>query len=190
MMDDSSPVRSTLAPGFLIAMPQLLDPNFYRTVVLLLEHNEHGSLGLVINQASGLTMAEFATAQEIPYKGDAEKPVYVGGPVEQEMGWILHPTGVHYEDTHEVQQGVSVSRSVTALKDVCGKGEPTFRLLMGYAGWGPGQLESELTQGAWVTSNIDAELVFAQDPGDVWELSLRNMGINPATLVPGGSAIN
>ncbi|MFN7954449.1 MAG: YqgE/AlgH family protein [bacterium] len=183
-------MSSSFAPGLLIAMPQLLDPNFYRSVVLVVEHGEEGSFGLVINHVSPLTMGEFTNAQSLVYRGDPTKPVMIGGPVSREVGWILHTSQLEYEDTHHVAGGISMSRSMNALKDVCEKGADPFRLFMGYAGWGPGQLESEITQGAWVTSNVDPGLVFAHDSTAVWERSLRNMGINPIALVPGGSAIN
>lgn len=181
---------SSFAPGLLIAMPQLLDPNFYRSVVLVVEHGAEGSFGLVINQVSPLTMGEFTNAQSLVYRGDPTRPVMIGGPVSREVGWILHSAHHEYDDTHRVTGGISMSRSMVALRDVCEKSQGDFRLFMGYAGWGPGQLEAEITQGAWVTSDVDPTLVFATDATAVWETSLRNMGINPLALVPGGSAIN
>lgn len=181
---------SSFAPGLLIAMPQLLDPNFYRSVVLVVEHGEEGSFGLVVNQVSPLTMGEFTNAQSLVYRGDPTRPVMIGGPVSREVGWILHSSQLEYGDTHHVTDGISMSRSMIALRDVCEKADGDFRLFMGYAGWGPGQLEAEITQGAWVTSDVDPKLIFATDATAVWETSLRNMGINPLALVPGGSAIN
>ncbi len=183
-------MASTFAPGLLIAMPQLLDPNFYRSVVLVVEHGKEGSFGLVINQISPLTMGEFTNAQSLTYTGDPSTPVMIGGPVSREVGWILHSSELEYGDTHKVTEGLSMSRSMVALKDVCAKARAGFRLFMGYAGWGPGQLETEITQGAWVTTDVDPGLVFADNASAVWETSLRNMGINPMALVPGGSAIN
>jgi putative transcriptional regulator len=185
-----SRIPGSFAPGLLIAMPQLLDPNFYRAVVLVVEHGNEGSFGLVINQVSPLTMGEFTDAQSLVYSGDPTKPVMIGGPVSREVGWILHGNDLEYGDTHKITDVISMSRSMVALKDVCAKAGPSFRLFMGYAGWGPGQLESEITQGAWVTADVDPRLIFADDASAVWETSLRNMGINPMALVPGGSAIN
>lgn len=183
-------MASTLAPGFLIAMPQLLDDNFRRSVVLVIEHGEQGSLGLVINQVSEYTIGKFAGQLGIDLHADPAQLVHIGGPVGREGGWILHPNADGVSDSHELLDGVSLSRSVTALREIFEKGTEPFRLYMGYAGWGPGQLENEITHGAWITSDPDPDLIFTSSPQDIWERSLTKMGIQPLALVPGGPEIN
>lgn len=183
-------MASNLAPGFLIAMPQLLDDNFRRSVVLMLEHGEQGSLGLVINQVSEFTLGKFAGELGLEYSGDPARRVHIGGPVGREGGWILLPEAPAITDSHELIDGLCLSRSVTALRQVLRDESQPFRLYMGYAGWGPGQLESEMTQGAWITSEVEPDLIFEAQPERVWEVALQRMGIEPMMLVPSGPEIN
>lgn len=184
--------RDSLAPGFIAAMPQLEDPNFRRTVVLLLRHDEEGAFGLVINRPVPLSVAELCRSQEIDYSGPADLSVYGGGPVQGESHLLvlhgdapLHPEGG--EEELEIVPGVFLVTAREGLAALAGRGTPRLRCFLGYSGWGAGQLESELDEGTWIPLEASDELVFAGDAEKVWERALREGGIDPFTLVsPGG----
>lgn len=175
-----------IAPAFLIAVPQLLDPNFKQSVVLLLERNEDGAMGVVINHDSPLLLRDLCADHSIPYQGDASKRVRKGGPVQPEQGLVL------YADTHEdpegrkVFDGLHVSASRGTLGRLCHLPGGRFQCYSGYAGWGPGQLEREIVEGSWVIGPVNPQRVLDDPPGEVWRGCLESMGIDPAALVSGG----
>src|SRR5262245_6563411 len=188
-MDTSS---SSLAPALLLSMPQLADPNFNRTVVLLCRHNEEGAFGLVVNRpvvTSGPVMVQVRTdaaTERQTLETSEELQVWVGGPVEPQRSWIL--VG-HDEDAAERERGVSIvdglylSTSPELLRRVLGPTPPTrTRLIIGYSGWKSGQLEAELRASAWLTSEVDRELIFGTPPDRMWETALRRLGADPSTL--------
>ncbi len=182
-----------IAPGFIVAMPQLEDPNFHRTVVLMLKHGDEGAFGLVINRPGEVGVGELMRDQEIPFGGDEAARIMVGGPVEFGRHLlVLHgepPAAAADapapEGTLEVSGGIYLITNRETLARLSGAGTPTLRCYVGYAGWGPGQLEQELSEGAWVALPPDPRLVFDELPDAVWERALRAAGIDPATLVPG-----
>ena len=164
------------APTFLIAVPQLLDPNFRQSVVLLLERNEDGAMGVVINHDSPLLLKDLCADHSIPYQGDGEKRVRKGGPVQPEQGLVL------YADTHEdpegreVFDGLHVSASRGTLGRLCDLAGGRFQCYSGYAGWGPGQLEGEIESGAWLVVDAEPDDVFDSEPDDLWRSVLRRQG--------------
>jgi putative transcriptional regulator len=183
---------SSLAPALLLSMPQLADPNFNRTVVLLCRHNEEGAFGLVVNRpvtTSGPVMVQVrtdATTERQTLETSEELQVWVGGPVEPQRSWIL--VG-HDEDAAEQERGVSIvdglylSTSPELLRRVLGPKPPArTRLIVGYSGWKSGQLEAELRASAWLTSEVDRELIFGTAPDRMWETALRRLGADPSTL--------
>jgi putative transcriptional regulator len=175
---------SDLAPALLVAMPQLLDPNFARTVVLLIEHDEGGTFGLVLNRATDLPVAQLCASLGIEWSGRDPRAVDWGGPVQPEHGWLLLGDGAppHLEVT-DVMAGVRFSRSPEVLRE-CAEAPPDrFRVFLGYAGWGPGQLRKELVQGAWLVAPATPEFVFEAPAETLWERVVRHLGIDPATLV-------
>lgn len=183
--------RSELAPGFIAAMPQLADPNFYRTVVLLLRSSEQGSFGLVINRPTTLSVSELCESQGITYRGGDELSMMFGGPVEVENHLlVLHgesPCLAAGEDGEiEVAPGIRLVTALEGLRILAERGAQRVRCFAGYAGWGAGQLESELADGSWVPLLCDDRLVFDEDSDRIWELALRRGGFDPFTLVPGG----
>jgi putative transcriptional regulator len=180
-----------LAPGFLVAMPQLQDPNFSRTVVLLLKSNEAGAFGLVINRVGPLSVADLCEQQDIPYGGGPGRRVMIGGPVEQDSHLlVLHGEEGLYSPGAEQEMVIAPRiRLVTAvegLRALAGRSEGRYRCYLGYAGWGPEQLQQELSQGAWLPLECDAGYVFDEAPAAVWGKALRRAGIDPISLVPGG----
>ncbi len=185
------PGRDWLAPGFIAAMPQLDDPNFRRTVVLLLRHDEDGALGLVINRPVPLSVGELCRSQEIAWAGPDDLSVFLGGPVQGESHLLvlhgdapLHPEGS--EDELEITSGIRLVTAREGLAALARRGTARLRCFLGYSGWGAGQLERELAEGTWVPLEASDEFVFASDPERVWEQALRRGGIDPFTLVPGG----
>ena len=174
----SDPFRSAL----LLSMPQLQDPNFNRTVVLLCEFTPEGAFGLVINRPTEMP-ASTMVRLEPPIVGGNTMPLWIGGPVEPERGWILlghEPAGSEFK---LVCDGLYLSTSVVLLRDVLVTvPPPRARVLAGYAGWGPGQLDEELAQSAWLLGDVDLDIVF-DTPADVmWETAIRRIGADPSAL--------
>src|SRR5262249_39095598 len=146
---DADPVK-TLAPGLLLAMPQLGDPNFHRSVVLMIEHGDGGSMGLVINRGAPLTLGELAKGQNMKIAHErTPEAVCVGGPVEHHRGFILHNDD-SIPEKHTVLPGLFLSVTLDALGPLLENPTPLVRFCLGYAGWGPRQLEQEMTGGSWL----------------------------------------
>jgi putative transcriptional regulator len=178
---------SPLAPSLLVAMPQLLDPNFQRSVVLVVHHDENGSFGVVLNRTTGLNAPNLCATLEIEWKGRQDDPIDWGGPVQPQTGWVIFGDEVASSVGSEataVADGVFFAGSLEVLREVASHPVDRVRLLLGYAGWGPGQLEGELMQGAWLSAPVTSEVVFEVDPEEMWAYVLRDLGIEPATLVP------
>ncbi len=177
---------SAIAPGFLVAVPQLGDPNFQRAVVLMLEHSDRGAMGLVVNRPAPLKLAEVARGHGIKVGGDYDKAlVFVGGPVEPERGFVLHGR-TEVPEAIPLFDGMFVSGSLDSLK-LLFRGPPEhFRLCLGYAGWAPGQVEKELQEGAWITAEPSSRHVLQTPPQQMWEAVLKDMGIDPLMLMHTG----
>jgi len=186
-------VADTLAPGFLVAAPFLRDPNFARAVVVLVEHGPEGSLGFIVNRPAPIS---FDQVTEILGLDAAESyardtPVYDGGPVAPQSGWILFdPQDVDDEvlaDAVEVSDRLAVSASRNLLDAIAADEGPERRLLaLGYAGWAPGQLDGEFSRGVWIPVDLDDEIVFDTEPADRWSAALTSAGIDPARMTGGG----
>ena len=178
--------EASFAPTLLLAMPQLRDPNFVRTVVLLCEHGARGALGFVVNRPTELRAAE-AVVLDPPVRGDSGLMLWTGGPVEPQRGFLLLGDDPGVEDSEKVSEGLHLTASVEVLRRIL-EADPTeiasrrARLLLGYAGWGPGQLDQELTASAWLTAPADAELVFGTPPESMWEVAIRGLGVDPMML--------
>lgn len=175
----------TLAPGLLIAMPQMVDTNFHRTVVLMIEHSDTGSLGLVLNRPSSVTLKDLSEGQGLPLAAERRaEAVYVGGPVEPQRGFVLHDNP-EVEEKHELVPGLFLSVTLDALGPLLEEPEHRIRFCLGYAGWGPNQVESEIASGAWLFTELAKEAVLGTDPSALWETTLRSMGVDPAMLQMG-----
>ena len=182
-------VESKIAPGFLVAAPQLKDPHFENSVILMLEHeDEEGALGLIINQPASVkldaVLGEMHIDMPDPLALKGPPPLLYGGPVSPERGWILHTPDWTGPGTRVVDEGLSV----TACKDILeaiavGTGPDRYRFCLGYAGWGPHQLVGEIKSGAWITVPFDVNLVFDTPLDSIWAKALMHLGINPANLV-------
>lgn len=180
-------MQEHLAPGFLIAVPQLMDGNFHRSVVFLIEHGEAGAFGLVINRPSEILVRDFLASLDISYRGEPDARVLIGGPVQPERGLVLHSEGNTPGDSRQVTGAIYASSTPASLARLFSRENPRVLCFAGYSGWGPGQLEGEIEEGAWIPASPDDELVFDKDRGGLWEKALRGLGIDPASIVPGGS---
>ena len=180
---------SNLAPGLLLAMPQLADPNFARAVILMIEHGDHGSFGLVINHPSPIRAAELLDSLEMTWGGEASAVVWAGGPVQPSTGWVLHePIGIAQAGaggTIEITSSISLSTSADRLRAIASQPPRNIRLLLGYSGWGPGQLATEMARGAWLHTSVDPDLVFDTPADEIWDTAMRSLGINPRDLFTG-----
>lgn len=182
--------ESKIAPGFLVAAPQLKDPNFVSTVILMLEHEDgEGSLGLVINRPAKIALETVISEMQLDIPGlvvdlDKHPPILYGGPVSPERGWILHSPDWTGPETRDVGQDLKVTSSIDILQDiVAGKGPLKYRFYLGYSGWGPHQLVGELKTGAWINVPFSADLVFDVPFEDIWRTTLSRLGIDPSNLV-------
>lgn len=175
-----------IAPGLLLAMPQLGDPNFFRAVVLMIEHGESGSFGLIVNRRTELHVREVLSGLGITWAGASDAVVWQGGPVMPQSGWLVHePTEVLDADSVAVAPGIVLSTSNEQLHELASSPPEQLRFVMGYSGWGAGQLESELSEGVWLAAEATARVVFETPPEEMWQVAIRSLGIDPSTLVPG-----
>jgi putative transcriptional regulator len=168
-------------------MPHLLDPNFARSVVLMVHHDESGAFGVVLNRPTELSAPNLCATLDIEWCGDPENAVDWGGPVQPQTGWVLFEDDdgrVLSEQVQEIGSGVCFAGSIDVLREVASDPPERLRLLLGYAGWGPGQLEFELAEGAWLIAPVSRQVVFDVDAPGMWEHVVRSLGIEPATLVP------
>jgi putative transcriptional regulator len=171
-----------LSSGLLIAMPQLGDPNFHRTVVLILQHNAEGARGVVLNRPTRVTLADVAKGQSLSVAARLGRQlVYAGGPVEPQRGLVLHDR-VGLAEKRLLASGLYVSETVDALETLLGEDTGVLRFFLGYAGWGPQQLERELAQGTWLFTEASSDRVLHGDADTFWEEVLRQMGVDPAML--------
>ena len=163
-------------------MPQLGDPNFSRAVVLMIEHSDTGAMGLVLNRAAPLTLEDLAKGQELEVSPKlSQEPIFVGGPVEPQRGFVLHDAA-DVAEPHEVVPGLFLSVTTDALGPLLRKEDIRLRFCLGYAGWGPKQLEQEIAEGAWLFTEASSSPVLQGDPAQLWDETLRGMGVDPAML--------
>jgi len=172
-----------LAPGLLVAMPQMGDPNFERAVILLIEHGSGGAMGLVFNRPASLTIEQVAKAHGFECRAEAG-PVLFGGPVDRERGFLIHRLP-RIEEALDLIDGVRLSVSRDSVGPIFAEDPTQYRFCLGYAGWGPGQLEEEVMGGAWLTAPLTARRIFDTPVEQIWNAVIRDLGVDPAFLVPG-----
>jgi putative transcriptional regulator len=166
-------------------MPQLTDSNFRRSVILMLEHGEAGSMGLVINRGASLTLGDLAKNQSLTIAPErSRQPVFMGGPVENHRGFVLH-NNEQVTEKHEVVPGLYLSLTLDTLGPLLKDPSSHLRFCLGYANWGPRQLENELASGSWLFAEASARPVLEGDPGLLWDSTLKSVGVDPAMLIKG-----
>ncbi|MEM6676571.1 MAG: YqgE/AlgH family protein [Pseudomonadota bacterium] len=181
-----------LAGQILIAMPTMPDPRFKRSLIYLCSHSDEGAMGLMINRtADNICMADLFQKLSIPLPEDiGAEPILVGGPVETGRGFVLHSSEYHVDDASmRIDQEFSMTATLEVLHAIArGEGPRERMVALGYAGWGPGQLEMELRQHGWLACAPDHALLFGTDQDAKWNQALAKLGISAALLAGGGSA--
>ncbi|HXD07035.1 MAG TPA: YqgE/AlgH family protein [Burkholderiaceae bacterium] len=192
MSDRSSSIN--LTNQFLIAMPGMADDNFAGSVVYLCEHTERGALGLVINKPSDIKLRNLFEKVELSLDRDdlAEQPVYLGGPVQTERGFVLHEPPApgeegdgqsRYNSSMRVPGGLEMTTSKDVLEAMANGGGPRRVLItLGYAGWSAGQLEEEIARNGWITVNAEPSVIFDTPTEQRYERALSLLGIHPGML--------
>lgn len=177
---------SNLAGKLLIAMPDMSDNRFAKTVIYVCSHSDEGGMGLIINKPQPkLTFARLLEQLEIPkVNGARDAQVHFGGPVERQRGFVLH--GNDYKaatGTLEIDDTFRMTATLEVLEDIAsGTGPAVSMLALGYSGWGPGQLEYEIGQNGWLTCKPTHEVVFGTPNEQKWTAALKLMGIDPLLL--------
>jgi putative transcriptional regulator len=174
-----------LTNQFLVAMPAMADANFVQTVTLIWEHNHEGALGIIINRPLQMRLADVFEQLKMPMSPgvDGVQPVLQGGPVQTDRGFVVHRVGGDWEHSRRVSSLIQVTTSPDILNAMAqGTGPSTAIVALGYAGWGPGQLESELAQNAWLTVPCDENILFNTPYEQRWHAAGRLLGIDVATI--------
>lgn len=175
-----------LTGKLLIAMPGMIDPRFEKSVVFLCEHSENGAMGLIVNkpapQIDGADLLKQLGVEIAP--GTRKVGIHFGGPVEHGRGFVLHSRDyASNTSTLQVTESVGMTATLDILQDIAaGRGPKEIILALGYSGWGPGQLEDELTANGWLTAEAEPEIVFHPDQGAKWTAALKSLGIDPLVL--------
>ncbi|MEW6165686.1 MAG: YqgE/AlgH family protein [Pseudomonadota bacterium] len=189
-MNTASTVESiSLANHFLIAMPAMTDPNFSRTLTFLCEHNAEGALGIIINRPLDISLGALFERVSMPLApGENQEkyndlPVFFGGPVQTDRGFVLHRPVGQWQSTLHVGADVGLTSSRDILQAMSDEGQPSDVLVsLGYAGWAAGQLEWELSQNAWLTVAADPEIIFAMPAEERLPAAMQLLGIDFANL--------
>jgi putative transcriptional regulator len=174
-------IATSLTNQFLIAMPGLQDPNFSRTVTFVCEHSEAGAMGIVINRPMEIQLGEVLLQLEIdaPTRDVRELPVYLGGPVQTDRGFVIHDGDHDFDSTLTVTPNLRVTTSRDVLEAIASGNGPAHHLIaLGYAGWGEGQLEQEMIANAWLSGPADPEILFATPSAERWQSAAQRLGVD------------
>jgi putative transcriptional regulator len=184
-MDEKSTDAAYLEGQLLIAMPAMTDPRFERSVIYVCAHNAEGAMGLVVNKLfEEIDFEELLTQLEItPADSSPQMSIHFGGPVESQRGFVLHTAEYVGKGTVAVDDQVALTATLDILKELAnGSGPRSNMLALGYAGWGPGQLEDEITDNAWLNAPFDEALVFDRDVDTKWQRALNSIGVDLSSL--------
>lgn len=182
----ADPDKMNLTGTLLVAMPGMGDPRFDRSVIMLCAHSHEGAMGLIVNKpAPEMALGDLLDQLDISCASKLRhKPIHFGGPVEVQRGFVLH--GPDYRSrlqTLDVTDDFSMTATLDVLEDMAiGQGPDPSLAMLGYAGWGPGQLESEIARNDWLTADSASGLVFDTDDDEKWLAAVRSLGIDPLGL--------
>lgn len=172
-------IFESLAPGLLVASTSLEDSNFRRAVILMVEHNSEGALGIVLNRVSDASVRELCADQGLV--SESEAMIRVGGPVSPERVWVIHPTDATGQTAFPVGHNVAISITREALGVMAGPEahikDGNYIVCAGYAGWGAGQLENEIAQGAWIPCPVEFLDIFATEAERMWSTLMLSLGV-------------
>ncbi|MDR2031086.1 MAG: YqgE/AlgH family protein [Azoarcus sp.] len=178
-------VSSNFAHHFLVAMPHMADPHFARTLTYIAEHNEQGALGVIVNRPLDMTLGTLfeRVDLQLDVEGFTGQPVYFGGPVQTDRGFVLHRPSGEWHSTLRVNDEVGLTSSRDILQAIGSKGEPREVLVsLGFAAWTAGQLEQELVDNAWLTIPADMSIVFGMPPEERLSAAVHKLGIDLAQI--------
>ena len=195
-MSDNA-TTSLTPPLLLAAMPQVQDPFFHESVVLLVHHDDNGSFGLIVNRPTEVKVADILKGLEIDWAGDKDSLALFGGPVRPQQGTVLYAQHegeeIELEGASELFPGVLTTQHVADLATLAREPPAGLQLVLGYSGWGEEQLLQEILRNDWIVAPVRADLVFSDRPSEVWPETLRSVGFDPATLpswTTGGDVAN
>ncbi|GCA48849.1 MULTISPECIES: YqgE/AlgH family protein [Sinorhizobium] len=183
--------RGFLDGQFLIAMPGMFDTNFARTVIFVCAHSEDGAMGFILNRPQRLTFPDVLLHLQLLDPDEAirlpsatrEFQIQAGGPVETGRGFVLHSDDYLSDSSIPVSDDICLTATLDIVRAISrGEGPLKATMLLGYAGWGPGQLEAEITQNGWLTCPAQEELIFSRDLDEKYDRALALMGVSPAML--------
>mgnify|MGYP002622643358 CR=1 FL=1 len=172
---------SNLTNHFLIAMPNLLDPNFSKTVTYICAHNEEGTMGITINRPTDMTLGQILNQMELEIQNPAinETQIFNGGPVQTDRGFILHEQGYDWDSTLSVSDDINMTTSKDVLEAIAnGNGPKNIFIALGYAGWSSGQLEDEIRQNAWLNGPADSGIIFNTPVKKRWQSAASLLGVD------------
>jgi putative transcriptional regulator len=178
---------ASLVDKCLIATPAIKDPIFASSLVYMCEHSANGSMGLVVNHETTQTLEDVFRQLDIVCDDDliCHQPVYIGGPVQLEQGFVLHAQAGDWDNCVEIASGIHLTSSLDILQAIAaGKGPQDYLVILGFSGWSSGQLEAELQQNSWLTSACNADLLFHQKPEDKWQIAFDSLGFDINMLSP------
>lgn len=179
------PIRQSFTNHFLIAMPNMADPHFVRSVTYICQHNDEGAMGIQINRLSDIRLGEVFTQMELTALQNETNahPIFIGGPVQPERGFVLHDSEQKYESSFRIGQSLSVTTSRDILIAMANSKGPSRSLIaLGYAGWTEGQLEQEILSNSWLTVPADKDIIFNTPIEHRWESAAALIGIHPNQL--------
>lgn len=171
----------SLKNNFLIAMPTLLDPHFFRSVTYICEHDQKGAIGISINQPLNIDLGDILKQMglDIQQAIIKQRMVFSGGPIHRERGFILHPNGTVYQHTIAISDSIALTTSPDILRAIAeNKGPPYFLVALGYAQWEAGQLEQELASNAWLYGPANNDIIFHLPIDQRWKAAAASMGVD------------
>lgn len=173
-------------PFFLVAMPQVLDPFFHRTVVVVLEHHEGGSFGYIVNRPTEFSMPELLGGLNMNWGGSPNAIGWFGGPVQPQMGTALFEKREDSEHSDDevirIQDNLHLTAELSVIRSLAPDPPDRFRLILGYSGWGPGQLDEEMNRNDWLVAPFDPDIIFTDTPDEAWVMALESIDVKPELL--------
>ena len=184
MNEHANPGSCSLAGSFLVSTPQMPDPRFEEHVIYMCAHNAEGAMGVSVNRPNHLfSLAEILQGANLPVPEKKLVPVHIGGPVELESAFILYQNDYVTQNKLDISQTVSLTREIKVLEEIArGGGPATYLFILGYTGWGPGQLENELLNNGWLTLPANDHIIFDMPDELKWKAAAMQYGIDIATF--------
>lgn len=184
MNEHANPGSYSLAGSFLVSTPQMPDPRFEEHVIYMCAHNAEGAMGVSVNRPNHLfSLAEILQGANLPVPEKKLVPVHIGGPVELESAFILYQSDYITQNRLDISQTVSLTREIKVLEEIArGGGPSTYLFILGYTGWGPGQLEHELLNNGWLTLPASDNIIFDMPDELKWKAAAMQYGIDIATF--------